>query len=220
MLTRHKVYAALFSRLMGEFAKATQAAVTNANGAILLSSANRGIFFHVDPANTMLWHIRGHKTIKLYPPREDFVTEAALEAILLKENLSDLPYRPEMEAQAESVALSPSEAVAWPQHSPHRVLNGDDFNVSISIEYSTPRSILTNGVYYLNARLRRMLGLNPVSRNTPEFLKPAYLMGAKALKIMAPLKNTIEASHIRQFDVDLTADRCINWRGTPPDWAQ
>ncbi|HVZ30489.1 MAG TPA: hypothetical protein VG839_08860 [Asticcacaulis sp.] len=224
VMTVNPVYGGLFKRLMSEFAEATGTTITNQDGAIILSSANMGIFFHVDPAETMLWHIRGHKTIRIYPPREDYVTETALEAILLKENLSDLPFRDEMEAECAAVAVAPGEGVAWPIHSPHRVLNGPDLNVSISIEYSTPRSILMNGVFYLNGRLRRqkifkMAGLKPTSRGTPDALKPAYLLAAKALKTLAPLKSTVEANHARQFDVDLAAPNCIRWRDNRPAWA-
>ena len=80
VLSKDPVYSALFRRLMAEFAQTTGTTLTNADGAILLSSPNMGIFFHVDPAETMLWHIRGHKQIRVYPPREDYVSEAALEA--------------------------------------------------------------------------------------------------------------------------------------------
>ncbi len=219
VMTVNPVYGALFRRMMDEFASATGVRMTSSDGAILLSSPNMGIFFHVDPAETMLWHVRGHKTIHVYPPREDFVTEAALEAILLKENLSDLPYRADMEASVVSVDLAPGEAVSWPIHSPHRVTNGPDFNVSISIEYSTPRSILTNGVFYLNGRLKRALGLTLNSRGTPNALKPAYLLAAKTWKTVAPLKSTVESRHERRFDIDLSAPNCIAWRGDKPDWA-
>ncbi|MEI7933366.1 MAG: hypothetical protein WCI21_10010, partial [Alphaproteobacteria bacterium] len=173
-MTKHPTYARVFDQLMGEFAKATGMRVLSADAAVLISSADMGIFFHVDPAETMLWHILGTKTILVYPPREDIVTEQALEAILLKETLSDLPWRPAMEHEAVSVELKGGEAISWPIHSPHRVLNGNDLNVSMSVDFSTPRSMLTNGVFYTNAILRRRLGINPKTRSTPAVLKPAY----------------------------------------------
>jgi hypothetical protein len=202
----------VFDQLMGEFAKAVGMRVLTADAAVLISAAKMGIFFHVDPAETMLWHIRGTKTIRVYPPREEIVTEQALEAILLKETLSDLPYDPDMEALAVPVTLRPGEAVSWPIHSPHRVLNGDDLNVSISIEYTTPRSMLTNGVFYVNGVLRRRAGLNPRTRGTPDVLKPAYWAAAKAIKVLSPPKANVEAAHARRFDVDLSAPHCVRWR--------
>lgn len=211
-MTKHPTYKKVFDQLMGEFAKATGMRVLTADAAVLISAANMGIFFHVDPAETMLWHIRGTKTILVYPPREEIVTEEALEAILLKETLSDLPYHPDMEALAVPVTLKAGEAVSWPIHSPHRVLNGDDLNVSISIEYTTPRSMLTNGVFYTNGVLRRRAGFKPRSRGTAEALKPAYWAAAKAIKVLSPPKANVEAAHERQFDVDLSAPHCVRWR--------
>lgn len=211
-MTRAPAYAKVFGQLMKEFSADTGIAVLSADAAILLSAPNMGIFFHVDPAETMLWHIRGTKTVSVYPPREDFVTEAALEAILMKETLSDLPYRREMEFEAQAITLEPGEALYWPMHSPHRVVNGDDLNVSISIEFSSPRSMLTNGVFYTNAQLRRRFGWSPRSRATPGVLKPAYWAAAKALKTLAPPKANVERSHQRQFDVDLSMPGCVRWR--------
>ncbi len=220
IMALNTTYGAMFRRLMAEYAEATGDHITSAEAGLILSSPKMGIYFHVDPAETMLWHIRGHKQIRVYPPREDYVTEAALEAILLKENLSDLPFHDGMEADCTAVEMAPGDAVAWPQHSPHRVLNGDDMNVSMSIEYSTVNSLLTNGVFYMNGRLNRMLGKRFVSRGTPNALKPAYLMASKALKTLMPPKNNIEAQHKRCFDVDLSAPGCVRWRdGMAPYWA-
>jgi hypothetical protein len=211
-MTKHPKYRAVFDKLMAEFAKETGMKVLTADAAVLISSAKMGIFFHVDPAETMLWHVRGTKTMYVYPPKQDYVTEASLEAILLKETLSDLPYDTAMESDVVKVKLEAGEGVSWPIHSPHRVVNGDDLNVSVSVEFSTPRSMLTNGVFYTNGRLRRTLGLNFQSRGMPEMMKPAYWAIAKAWKMVAPPKHNFEASHTRQFDVDLSAPGCIRWK--------
>ena len=211
-MTRNPRYRAVFDKAMADFARATGLRVLTADAAVLLSGPKMGIFFHVDPAETMLWHVRGTKTIYVYPPKEEHVTEQALEAILLKETLSDLPYRPEMEDGVAAVALAPGEAAFWPMHSPHRVINGANLNVSVSVEFSTPRSMLTNGVFYTNGVLRRRLGLKPVSRTAPQALKPAYWAMAKALKTLAPPKSNVERDHTRQFDVDLSAPGCVRWR--------
>ena len=219
-MTRHPRYARVFQRLMDEFAAETGIRVLSADAAVLISSPRMGIFFHVDPAETMLMHVRGHKTLHVYPPTPEAVSEQALEAILLKETLSDLPYDPAMEAEAAHVALAPGETLYWPLHSPHRVTNGDDLNVSVSVEFSSPRSRLQNGVFYTNGVLRRRLGIRPRSRGTPEILHPAYLAAAKLLKTVVPA-GTVERDHARRFDVDLSAPDCIRWReGLRPDWAK
>jgi len=219
-MTRNPRYKVVFDRLMKEFSRETGLPYLTADAAVLISSPNMGIFFHVDPAETMLWHVRGHKTIHVYPPRQDIVTEAALEAILMKENLSDLPWSGSFEDHGLPVMLEPGQAAFWPQHSPHRVVNGDDLNVSISVEFSSPQSMLTNSVFYTHGRLRRATGWAPKSRGPLQALAPAYLLAAKALKTWAPPANNVERAHLRRFDVDLSAPGCIRWReGMAPDWA-
>jgi hypothetical protein len=218
-MTRHPLYARVFARLMDEFSAETGIRVLSADAAVLVSSPRMGIFFHVDPAETMLMHVRGHKTLHVYPPTAETVTEQALEAILLKETLSDLPYSPALEAQAAHVALEPGEALYWPLHAPHRVTNSDDLNVSVSVEFSSPRSRLENGVFYTNGVLRRRLGLAPRSRGTAKLLQPAYLAAATLLKTVLPA-GTVERDHARRFDVDLASPGCVRWReGQRPDWA-
>lgn len=118
----------------------------------------------------MLWHICGHKTIRLYPPHKTYVSEASLEAILLKEKLTDLPYSRDYETGVMQVDLDPGYAVSWLVHSPHRVCNGNDLNVSISIEYT--RTVMLNCVYYFNGRVRRVTGVDLSARKTPAVLKP------------------------------------------------
>jgi hypothetical protein len=211
-MTDHPKYRAVFDKVMAEFAKETGVQVLRGSAAILISSARMGVFLHVDAAETMLWHVRGEKTMYVYPPKEELISERSLEAILLKETLSDLPYQPWMEDEAIAVALKPGEAVSWPIHSPHRVVNGDNTNVSVSVEYTTRRSMLKNGVLQLNGRLRRDLGLNPRADAVPEVLKPAYWLANKAWQKLAPPKQNALASHSRQFDVDLSAPNCIRWK--------
>lgn len=220
-MTRNPRYKVVFDQLMAEFTKATGIPHLSADAAVLISSPDMGIFFHVDPAETMLWHIRGHKTILVYPPHENHVTEAALEAILLKETLSDLPYNSLMENEVSAVMLSPGEGAFWPLHSPHRVINGDDLNVSISVEFSSPRSVLTNGVFYANGRLRRRFGWAPKSRGVAQAVSAPYLLAAKALKTYMPPLVNFERNHERRFDVKLSAPGCVAWRkGMAPDWAE
>lgn len=219
-MTVNPRYKVVFDQLMSEFSKETGLPVLSADGAVLVSSPRMGIFFHVDPAETMVWHVRGHKTIHVYPPRQDIVTEAALEAILLKENLSDLPWSPAFEDHGLPVMLEPGQAAFWPQHSPHRVVNGEDLNVSVSVEFSSPQSMLTNSVFYTHGRLRRAAGWAPSSRGPARVLAPVDLLLARALKTWAPPANNVERAHERRFDVDLSAPGCVRWReGMAPDWA-
>ena len=198
--------------MMRDFAGQSGAEVLSAKASILISGPRMGIFFHVDTAETMLWHVRGHKTMLVYPPTEDFIPEQALEAILHKETLSDAPWRPEMEAHVRRVPLGPGEAAHWELNAPHRVLNGPDLNVSVSMEYATPRSRVVNGTYWFNGFLRRRLGLNLSSRAVPAALQPVWWAAAKVTQRLIPSKRNVECAHVRQFDVDLSRPDAIRWR--------
>lgn len=206
-------YRPVFDRLTAEFARAAGTKILSANASVLISGPKMGIFFHCDPTETMLWHVRGTKTINIYPRTDDYITERRMEAILLKENLADAPWRDEMAAGATPIRLNPGDSVAWPLHGPHNVINGDDLNVSVSVEYATPRSMLHNGVIYTNGMARRRLGWNlPQADRVPTAVRPLYWAAAKALKTLAPPKYNAETSHERRFDVDLSAPDCIGWR--------
>lgn len=202
----------LLDRAMAAYAAQSGDRVLSAKASILVSGPRMGIFFHVDTAETMLWHVRGHKTMLVYPPTDAFCPEEALEAILHKETLSDAPWRPEMEAHVRRVPLGPGEAAKWELNAPHRVLNGPDLNVSVSIEYATARSRVINGVYWFNGFLRRRFGLEVSSRGVPAVLRPVWWAAAKVSQRVLPRTADFERDHGREFDVDLSRPDAIRWR--------
>lgn len=209
----HPRYRPVFEKAMADYAREAQVKILSASASVLISGPEMGIFFHADAADTMLWHMRGSKTMLIYPATDDFITERAMEAILLKENLSDAPYDEAMDAHAERVVFQPGDAAAWPLHGPHRVLNGDSLNVSVSVEYTTPQSAMTNGAFYTKGWLRRRARLDlGASRGTSEALKPLYWAASKPLRAVEKFRKTVEKSHPRCFDVDLSAPDNIRWR--------
>ncbi len=51
--------------------------------------------------------------------------------------------------------------VSWPQNAPHRLVNDDCMNVSLSIEHQTPEAVLRANVIYANGIMRRRFGSRP-----------------------------------------------------------
>lgn len=204
-------YKAVFDPLLEQFATQSGAKVLKAMGGVLISAPNAQVFYHCDRTDTMLWHVRGEKTMYLWPTTDAFVSELDYEKLILKETLEDIPYEPGFDAHATPVHMTPGSSVSWPLHGPHRVVNGNSLNVSVTIEYSTPNSVLTNGVFFTNAILRRRLGLKPRSRAVPGPLKPAYLLASRLLQPLAPKVNAYKA-HGRKFDVDLSAPDNVRWK--------
>jgi len=81
VMTCNAEYRDVFRQLMADYGKQARQRILGADGSMLISGPNMGIFMHVDTVDTMLWHIRGQKTLHVYPAREDIVTEEALESI-------------------------------------------------------------------------------------------------------------------------------------------
>jgi len=209
----HPNYKLVFERAMAEYGAAVGERILSANASILISGPQMGIFFHVDAADTMLWHVRGTKTMWIYPATDGYIGGEHMERILLKENLSEAPYDGSMDADAERVVFHPGDAAAWPLHAPHRVVNGDDLNVSISVEYTTPATARTNGVFYTKGWLRRRMGIDlGPSRGTPEGMKPFYWAASRPLRLLDRFRKTVESSNPRRFDVDLSYPDNIRWR--------
>jgi len=157
---------------------------------VLISSANAQVFYHLDVALVSLWQIRGEKRVWVYPPADPFVTEEALERIVLRETAEQFAFDPAWDAGAELYELTPGRMVTWKQNAPHRIENGPMLNVSLSIEFMTPQALLRANVIYANAVLRRRLGARrPRIQGgfTPAALaKLAVARGAKALKLHKP----------------------------------
>ena len=116
-----------------------------------------------------------------------------------------------LEEGATVVTLAPGDGVTWPLHWPHHVRNADSFNVSVSIEYSTLESVLTNGTYVTNGLIRRWTGWNVSTRRTPAALRPLYFAASRLLRRFGP-KADAPRAYPRRFDVNLAAPHCVQWR--------
>lgn len=123
-------------------------------GQLILSAPGAKVPFHADPPGVTLFHLRGEKRIWIYPVDEAHMPARVMEQVLMKQQTEDLPYRREMDAAAVVFDLKPGMAAAWPLHAPHRIENQGSFNVSLSCDYQTWTSRVTNGAHYVNGVLR------------------------------------------------------------------
>lgn len=130
-------------------------------GGILISAPGARVPYHADKTDVILWHVRGTKRVFVYPNAAPHLRDEDMEDLILDAGRDDLPYRPHYDDRARSFDLHPGDMLSWPLHSPHRVENLAGLNVSITTEYSSLRSALSNGVYYANAVLRRKFGMTP-----------------------------------------------------------
>ncbi len=175
-------YHDLCEEIGAEKERQTGAPILKKDMGLLISSPNAMVFYHLDVPLSTLWHIRGDKTVYFYPRAEPFVSDETIEKFVTKEAEGQFAYQPEWDDHATVMNMQPGDMYSWGQNMPHRVQNGPTVNVSLSMEFMTPRALARANVLYANARLRR-LGVRPTvqDRIGPRMLaKLAYARAAKA----------------------------------------
>ena len=131
----HPEYKAVLDQMYGGIANETGNKAYNANGGILISSPVARVPYHFDKTETILWHVRGKKSMYLYPRTEKFIPDHAFEATMLTDLDDDLPYNADFDKEATVVDFEEGQALTWPLNMPHRVDN-QTFCVSVTTEYS------------------------------------------------------------------------------------
>jgi len=164
---------------------------------LLISSPKAQVFYHLDVLPVTLWQLRGRKTMWVYPVAAPYVSDEQLERIVLRETAEQFAYVPGWDQAAEVHVLDPGVMVSWPQNAPHRLVNDDCLNVSLSIEHQTPQALMRANVIYANGVLRRRMGAAPRLKDgfTPSNLaKFGLARAAKAVKLQKPAKRVLEPS--------------------------
>lgn len=148
---------------------------------LLISSPKVQVCYHCDVPGQMLWQMRGVKTVYVYPNQAPFLCNRAMKKIVLGESHeTGMPYEPWFDEYAEAIELRPGEMLHWPLNCPHRIVNQDCLNVSMTTEHWTNaiRNVyaanLTNGI------LRRSFRSREFSRHTsgPAFWGKLFLAAA------------------------------------------
>jgi len=180
-----------------------------AEAGILISSPTAQVFCHSDVSETMLWHMRGVKRFRTYPPKMPYLNRDDVEAVLHHDQTEDIPFDPAWDEDAFTVDLEPGMAANWPLHGPHRIENQRELNVSVPFEISTPESRKLNAILFANGVLRRQFGYTPKSCETTGFgavFKQAVNLAWKLkLKVFGDGKRPMPKSE-ETFDIDLDAE--------------
>jgi hypothetical protein len=170
------------------------------NGQLIMSAPQAKVPFHADAPGVALFHIRGRKRIWIYPNDEAHMPQQGMENIALKQQTEDLPYHRAMDAQAQVFDLEPGMAAAWPLHAPHRIENQGTFNVSLSVDYQTWGSRLTNGAHYANGVLRRWGAPVAPMRKTPMAARAGLWAASLAMKRVGLVEDRIKGFE-RSFEL-------------------
>lgn len=132
---------------------------------ILISSPNARVFYHCDIPGQGLMHVRGEKTIWIYPGGEPYLPQEALERVVTGLTHEEIDYDPAFEEKATKIHLKPGMGALWPLNWPHRVMNGDSLNVSLTVEYWTDEIRRHYLVNLANGVGRHFVGWTPRSRS-------------------------------------------------------
>ena len=104
---------------------------------LFISSPGAMVYLHADYQPNMLWHLRGNKTIWIYPPyHKSIVSEERMQEICAGGE-DDIDYDHAFDALGQPFSISPGDTVSWPARAPHRVINGENLNVSLSTFHET-----------------------------------------------------------------------------------
>ena len=131
---------------------------------ILISSPNARVFYHADVPGQALLHVRGEKRIWLYPGEEPYLNQRDFERVVTRATTEEITYDPSFEDVATVYDLKPGDGLFWPLNWPHRVVNGNTVNISVTVEYSTKATRRHYHVNYANGMMSRMFGYRPRSR--------------------------------------------------------
>ena len=198
-------YGRLLDEIFAEFeARVPGLSTYRRSMTLLISSPNVQVYYHCDVPGQMLWQMRGTKRVFVYPNKAPFLAPAAIEKIVLGEaHETVMPYEPWFDEHAEVIDLSDGDMAHWPLNCPHRVVNHDCLNVSMTTEHWTKALRNVYAMNYANGILRRV-GVRSPARATsgPIFWGKAAL--AAAVKASG-MQRRRHRSRTIDFAVDPTA---------------
>ena len=192
-------YAALSDEIFADKERNARVRTLKRDVGLLISSPNAQVFYHLDTPLVSLWQVRGHKRVWLYPPQAPFVSDEQLERIVLRETAEQFDYAPAWDAAADVHDLTPGRMVTWKQNAPHRIENGPMVNVSLSLEFMTPRAIARANLIYGNGVLRRRLALRGPIRDRLDaggLARIAAARAAKALKLQKACERVLPVTFL------------------------
>ena len=177
---------------------------------LLISSPTALVCYHADAPLNMLWHLRGKKRAWVYPlDKPGILSPEAREGVFAPgEEGEELPYHDSFDQDAEVFDLLPGQMLTWPQNTPHRIVNQEGLNVSLSTEHYTPEARRRQSVYLANRTFRRWL---PLPFDSERLYGPGPLLKVTSFRILRRigLVPTAENNLPATFKVDLQAPDCV-----------
>lgn len=200
----HADYNAVLTRMYGGLSEATGNRAYNANGGILISSPVARVPYHFDKTEVILWHVRGQKTVHVWPVSQEFIPDRAVEATLTNMIEDDLPYTDSFEDHSQVLKLQPGQGATWPLNAPHRVDN-ETFCVSVTTEYSTRESATKSAAMMTNATLRRFFGMTPLYERDGALARRLKSIAGRVIR-KTPLALDMTGADMVTFKIDASVE--------------
>jgi len=200
-----KRYADLLDDLMDEFGERMPGFKAKRKGSgILISSPMAQVYYHVDLPGQLLFQIAGRKKLYFYPAHKPFITHEQLERTAITGLGVDIKFEPWYDEYARVQDFEPGQMVHWPHFAPHRVVNYDVMNISMTVDFSTAPILRAQMVNYANGILRHGFGWTPRSRaiTGASFWSKAVLQ--KAFRDAPWIKKQKTANEQIEFRLDRT----------------
>ncbi|WP_083240371.1 JmjC domain-containing protein [Methyloceanibacter methanicus] len=193
-------YKAIEDTVFEQFEAATGERTFKRDVGVLISSPNEHVHYHLDIPMVCLVHLRGQKTVYVYPCNEPFAPQPQVEGIALREQEEQLTFQSQFDKAAVELVMNPGDAVTWPQAAPHRVQNSDSLCVSLSCEFLTLPALIRANAIYTNGLLRRKLGLKPRLTDKIGLDQIAKAAIARASKLVNPPPKAAPAPIVFELD--------------------
>lgn len=188
-------YGALLDSLYAEFEERVPGFKSyKRNLTILISSPNVSVKYHSDVPGQSLWQVRGTKKVYVYPAQAPFISQPALEKLILGQlRETDMPFESWFDDFAQVYDLEAGQMLHWPLNGPHRVVNHGMLNVSFTTEHWTDELRKHYAVNYANGVLRSKLGFNRLSQQVTglSYLTKLGIAGAVKFSPLNPQKKKV-----------------------------
>ena len=179
---------------------------------LLISSPKVHVHYHLDIPLVALFQLRGRKRIWLYPSDEKHAPDTVVEDMVHMLKEEGLPFESDFDDGATIIDLEPGMGITWPQASPHRVLNEDCVNVSLSCEHMTTEALINANAIYTNALMRKRLNMTP---RRPRSITPSSIGKAAIARVikLSSRSGTRKSPTPISFELDLSQPDCIRQIG-------
>lgn len=195
-------YGALLEDIYRELEERTGTKTFKQKMTILISSPNVRVGYHCDVPGQTLWQVRGTKKFYLYPNKPPFLPQPQHEKILLGEaHEVSLKFEPWFDDHAQIIDLEPGRMLTWPHNAPHRVVNHDCLNVSVTTEHWTSPLRNAYAVNYANGLIRSWTGAKHLSQSTETASLYPKLALAAAHKLAG-----LQKLRRHRFNIDFVVD--------------